>query len=400
MTGPKDRTRDASRPTGQEHAPDTPRAGLTPALLAAALALPGVAPPQAAHAAPPERAQLDVRYLRYQDSQPGLKRITASSPSIGLRVPLNERWSFEGAAVYDSVSGASPRWHSAVSSASRMQDDRRAGDVRVTRHWDRATLTVGAAGSSEHDYRSRAMNVLGTLSSEDNNRTWSLGLGRASDRIDPVNGIVVGERKRTADLLLGVTQVLTPTDIVQLNVTYARGEGYYSDPYKSLDNRPRERRQTAILARWNHFFEPLGATLRTGYRHYTDSWNVASHTLTGEWVQPVAGGWTLTPSLRYYTQRAASFYYDAVYDPVLGAPFPTDYLANPNAIRSPDARLSAYGAATVGLRVSKALDRSNFVDFKIEYYEQRAQWRLGGEGSPGLDPLRATIFQIGLTHLF
>ena len=388
MTEPKRSLRDTGAP------------GLTPALLAAALALPGVAAPTATQAAPPEQAQLDVRYLRYQDSQPGLKRITASSPSVGLKVPINERWSFEGTAVYDSVSGASPRWHSAVSSASRMHDERRAGDVRVTRHWDRATLSLGGSTSSEHDYRSRAMNVLGTLSSDDNNRTWTFGIGRANDRIDPVNGIVVGERKRTTDLMVGVSQVLTPVDIVQANITHARGSGYYSDPYKSIDNRPRERHQTAMLLRWNRFVEPLGATMRTGYRYYTDSWNVASHTLTGEWVQPLKDGWTVTPSLRYYTQRAASFFYDTVYDPTLGAPFPIDYLSNPDGIRSPDARLSAFGAGTIGLRVAKAIDRSNIVDFKIEYYEQRAGWRIGGAGSPGLDPLRATIFQLGLTHLF
>jgi hypothetical protein len=70
------------------------------------------------------------------------------------------------------------------------------------------------------------------------------------------------------------------------------------------------------------------------------------------------------------------------------------------ALRSPDARLSAFGAATVGMRVAKAIDRSNLVDFKVEYYEQRGEWRLGGPGTGGLAPLRATIMQVGLTHLF
>jgi hypothetical protein len=371
----------------------------TPALLAAALALPGVSPPAAA-SGPPERAQLDVRYLRYQDSQPGFRRITVNAPSIGLKVPVAGKWTFEGTAVYDGVSGASPRWHTSVSSASRMEDRRRAGDVRVTRHWDRATLSVGGAYSTENDYTSRALSAVGTVSSDDNNRTWTLGLGRSNDTINPVNLVVTDARRRTTDLLLGVTQVLTPVDIVQLNLTYARGSGYYSDPYKVVDNRPTERRQTAFLARWNHFFEPVGGTMRVGWRYYEDNWNVASQTFTGEWVQPVSGGWTLTPLLRYYTQRAASFYYDPVYDPTLGPPFPPDYLARPDGIRSPDQRLSAFGAATLGLRVGKVIDRSNAVDFRVEYYEQRGAWRIGGEGSPGLEPFRATIFQVGLTHLF
>lgn len=369
-----------------------------PALLAAALSLPGVGP--AAHASPPpERAQIDVRYLRYQDSQPGLKRIRVDTPTVGLRVPVASQWSVEGALGYDAVSGASPRWHTATSGASRMRDERTAGELRVTRHWDRASLTLGGAFSSENDYRSRALSLRGTVSSDDNNRTWSVGVGRSDDRIDPVNFVVVNERRRTTDLLLGVTQVLTPVDIVQATLTHAMGDGYYSDPYKALDRRPRERAQTALWLRWNHHFATLGATSRLGWRGYRDDWDVRSQTLVGEWVQSMGDGWTLTPSLRYYTQSAASFFYPPVYDPVLGEPFPTDYAARPNAIRSADARLSAFGAGSIGLRVAKAIDRSSTVDFKLEYYEQRGEWRIGG-GTPGLAPLRATILQIGLTHLF
>ncbi|MEI7446327.1 MAG: DUF3570 domain-containing protein, partial [Burkholderiales bacterium] len=313
---------------------------------------------------------------------------------------IGGRWSIEGTAGIDSVSGASPRWHSSVSSASRMSDRRTAGELRVTRFWDRASLGVGVAGSSENDYASRALSLRGTVSSADANRTWAFGIGRADDRIDPVNRVVTDARRRTTDLLVGVTQVLTPVDVVQATLTHARGEGYYSDPYKSLDRRPSERVQTALQLRWNHHLESLGATLRLGWRYYADSWDVRSHTLTGEWVQPLASGWTITPSLRYYTQSAASFFYAPVYDPVLGEPFPPGYLAAPDAARSPDARLSAFGAASIGLRVQKAIDRSNIVDLKAELYEQRNGWRTGGPGTPGLAPLRATIVQVGLTHLF
>jgi hypothetical protein len=40
------------------------------------------------------------------------------------------------------------------------------------------------------------------------------------------------------------------------------------------------------------------------------------------------------------------------------------------------------------------------VDVKGEYYEQRAGWRLGGTGSPGLLPFKATFVQLGLTKKF
>lgn len=109
-----------------------------------------------------------------------------------------------------------------------MHDDRTSGDVRVTRHWDRATLTLGGAASSEDDLRSRALSLRGAWSTEDDNRSWSAGVGRADDRIDPVNRILVHERRRTTDLPLGATQVLTPVDVVQAMPTHPHGEGYCS----------------------------------------------------------------------------------------------------------------------------------------------------------------------------
>ena len=42
----------------------------------------------------------------------------------------------------------------------------------------------------------------------------------------------------------------------------------------------------------------------------------------------------------------------------------------------------------------------NTVDAKAEYYEQRGSWRLGGEGSPGLEAFKAQIYQLGVTKKF
>jgi hypothetical protein len=219
-------TEATSAPVGGPVAPRTSGA-TAPALLAAALSLPG-AHPEAVAQAPPERARIDVRWLHHQVVQPGLKRIRVDSPFLGLRVSTDERWSFDGTIGRDAVSGASPRWHPSVSGSSRMHDDRTSGDVRVTRHWDRATLTLGGAASSEDDFRSRALSLRGAWSTEDDNRTRSAGVGRADDRIDPVNRILVDERRRTTDLPLGATQALTPVDVVQAMPTHAHGEGYCS----------------------------------------------------------------------------------------------------------------------------------------------------------------------------
>ncbi|PQO95853.1 hypothetical protein C5614_17455 [Massilia phosphatilytica] len=370
---------------------------LAASLLAAALLLPGV---QALADEPPQGGSISLRYLDYADRQSGLDRIHAHSPSIAVTAPVASDWSIEGTLTADDVSGASPRYHTAVSGASHMQDERKAGDIAVTRYFRRGTLTAGAAYSTEHDYVSRALSLNGTVSSEDNNTTWAFGLAGSRDRIDPVNHVVVDEHKRTVSVLAGVTRVLTPNDIGQLTLTRTNGDGYFNDPYKLLDNRPRSRRQNTVLLRWNHFVDSTGGTSRLSYRYYSDSFRIRAHTLSGEYVQPLGGGWSIVPELRLYTQSAAYFYYDPVYDGTLGPPFPPGFSngADPNRLSSPDQRLSGFGAVTAGLKVVREIGKLWTVDVKVEGYEQRGNWRLFHDGSPGLAPLHARIFQVGLTR--
>ena len=368
------------------------------AIIAAALALPGV---QVHAESAPERGELALKYLQYQDSQPGLKRIGVKAPSIYLLAPLSPRWALEGSLVSDSVSGATPRYHSAISGATpRMSDERKAGDVKLTRYFERSTLGVGLSRSHERDYDSTALSLDAGLSSDDNNRTWTLGVGHSSDKIGSTNDAVLHEKKRTTELALGVTQALSSVDLVQATATYNRGSGYYSDPYKEPDIRPRLRKQGILLTRWNHHFEGLAATLRSSYRFYRDSFGIQAHTLGAEWVQTVGARFTLTPSLRLYSQSAANFYYDPVYDPAVGAPYPPGYFSNPPPFISPDQRLSAFGGATVGFKLGVKLSPDWSADIKAERYEQRSNWRVGGTGSPGIDPFRATFVQLGVATKF
>ncbi len=376
----------------------TERRGRAATVLAAALALPGIGL-RAENA--PERGEVALKLLRYQDSQPGLKRIVVDAPSIYLLAPLGPQWALEGSLVSDSVSGATPRYHSAISGATpRMSDERHAGDVKITRYFERSSYALGLAASKEHDYRSTAVSLAATFASEDNNRSWNIGLGRSADRIGSTNDATLHERRRTTELMLGVTQALSANDLVQANLTLNLGRGWFSDPYKEPDIRPRRRDQRILLLRWNHHVGELGATLRSSYRWYHDSFGINAHTLGLEWTQPVNEDFTVTPSLRLYSQSAARFYYDPVYDPDVGAPYPPGYFTNPPEFISPDQRLAAFGAATLGLKLGYRFAADWSVDLKLERYEQRSNWRIGGSGSPGIDPFSARFVQVGLARRF
>jgi hypothetical protein len=380
-------------------------------VLMATLLLPGLAAVstvvQAENA--PEHATVAFKYGTYKDWQPGWDRINVRAPHLYALVPLGKEWSVEGGFVVDSLSGATPRMHSnssALTGASQMSDERKAGDVKVTRYFPRAAVSLGTSYSKEQDYISKGLSVDARFSSDDNNRTWSAGLGAADDVIDTTysGGSVVKQPKRTLELAAGVTQVLTPKDIVQVNLTHARGKGYFTDPYKFYDKRPDARRSTAALVRWNHYVEPFDASLRSSYRYYQDSFGVASHTLGAEWVQSV-GKFTFTPGVRYYTQRAANFYFDGVgnaagnYDPAASKAIAQGYLLG-GQIFSADQRLSAFGAVTVSFKVDYALTDSTTVDFKIDRYKQKSKLRLGGQGSPYIDTFNAQFVQVGISTKF
>lgn len=377
------------------------------ALLAAALALPGVLPNVAqAQVTVPNATLVQFKYLYYKDYQASGDRMKVSSPALYMLAPISEDWVFEIGAVYDNISGASPIYHTVLSGASGrgIKDERSAADVTVTKYFGgRTAVSLRAAYSNEDDYTSNAVGLTIRHATADQNTTLTAGIGYSSDDISPTDGPQFTEHKKTTDFVVGVTQVLSPNDIGQFNLYYAQQSGYLTDPYKAfwgVDNRPRSRDQWAALFRWNHFFEGVDGTLRSSYRYYSDDWKVKAHTFQFEWAQALKDGWTVIPSLRYTTQSSAEFYYDPVYDPLLGPPFPPGYPQNPNAFYTSDQRLSAFGGLTPGLKVVKAFGKGWLVDAKAEYYEQRSDWRLGGEGSPGLENFKAQMYQVGVTKKF
>ena len=390
-----------------------PHTELGAALLSAAMALPCVLSTAHAESAP-EKGTLSFKYLNYKESQQTSndalgaygradsksgasaydQRILVKATSSSLVVPLNSEWSMSGTLITDSISGASPAYH--TQALSYLKDFRRAVDTSLTRYLPNGTLTVGMSHSGENDYVSRAASLLATRSSENKNTTWTAGIAINRDQINPANQIVFNETKRSSEVLLGVTQVVTMNDIVQFNMGYYKGQGYFSDPYKIYDERPRDRTQQKFQTRWNHYFNDLNATSRFAYRYYTDTWGIRSHTLDAEWVQRFGNGWSAAPALRYYTQTAAKFYVEV--DPRL-SPFPAN--PPPNALYySEDQRMSAFGGLTMGMKLTKQLNLDTKVDVKLEQYGQKGAWILSGTGSKGLAPFYARNLQVGITRSF
>jgi Protein of unknown function (DUF3570) len=392
-------------------------------LMAAAMALPGLLALPAHAENAPEGTTLSFKYLNYSDSQNDSgniaktgsgSRMTVNAPALGFSTGIGESWGVDISGVYDSVSGASPLYHSTLSGASGkgIKDERKAADAKLTRYFSRSSVGFGVAYSTEHDYTSRAVSLDYRIATDDNNTTFAMGTGYSSDRIQDSNGTVIlffgtQQKKRSNDFMVGVTHNLTANDIIQSNITYATGKGYFDDPYKQFDKRPDSRNDLAWLTRINHYYNGADATLNFTYRYFTNSWGMRAQTFETEWRQQLPRGWMVIPALRYYTQNSADFYSDLDIQNTgspanLNTSYPgitsTNYADKP--FYTADSRLSAFGAITPGFKIRKEFSKGEIADLKLEFYQQRASWRLGGEGSPGIEPWKAYIIQAGYSKTF
>lgn len=362
----------------------------------AALSLPGLlaAPLPAAADSAPEHATLQFKTEHYQDSQPGFQRIRVEEPAIYGLLPLGEHLSLSGSAVYDVVSGASPRSYSSTSSASRVHEKRFSGDAELTWYADRSSYGLSVARSQEHDYISNSVSGDAVFATDDNNTAFNIGLSASRDTINPTNDLVEDEHRTSYAGIVGVTRAVSVNDLVQIQAGYSTSHGYLSDPYKLFDNRPRRRNSGTGSLRWNHHVGDYSATLRSSYRVFHDTYGIWSHTAELQWVQPVGLHWVLTPGLRYYTQNAARFYVDP---PADGTPFPQ---LPDGAFSSLDHRLSAFGAFALSQKVEWHINAHWSTDFRGEFYQARSSFRFVGQGSPGLANFQYYQLQFGISYRF
>ena len=338
-------------------------------------------------------------WLDYKDKQPSLDRIRVQTPSVAIGIPVEDRWYLRASSLVDTVSGSTPRYHSAVSGASVMADKRRAAELRIDRSFDGVTAGVSVTSSKENDFKSSSMAIRSAWISEDRNRSLSVSLASRQDRISSVSDPFLAESRDSKEFAISITQLASPRDAVQISLWHSQGQGFFSDPYKLPDIRPRSRIQSAAIARWNHYFLPLEIPLRLSGRYYRDSFGVQSTTIQFEPVLLHSSNMEIAPIFRLYNQSAAWFYYNPKYS-YSGIPLPPDFFANPPLALSADQRLSSFGAVTLGARTTVRLKANYSLHFSLQRYEQRAGWHWFTKGSRGLEPLQARFVQIGLTKSF
>ncbi|AQA19132.1 hypothetical protein BST95_13660 [Halioglobus japonicus] len=366
------------------------------ALTSSALLLPAYTPVANADA-PPEVAEAGIRYSKYQEDDLSRNKVILGSNErydidiyqAHLLTPIADDWSFALDVQREHMSGASP-WFvgetadggAAVFMSGASISDTRTYVGTTTRYYmPRGNAGLQLGYSDEDDYRSKSIGLDGAWNNSDNSRTWSGAVSYADDDISPTQGTiptnVEDEQKDTASAWFGMTQILSQTALVRLGLSYSVSNGYLSDPYKLLDQRPDRRSRTTASASWRKFLIAPDAALHIDYRYYSDNWDIDSHTLRGEWHQTL-GRFSLVPYVRYYSQSEADFF-SVIADPA-------------QRYFSDDYRLSSFGAVTLGARLVASMNNWR-VTVAGERYRSDNSWSLyGGEEAPALvDFWRATL---------
>ena len=265
-------------------------------------------------------------------------------------------------------------------------DKRFAGDLAYRAPFQNPlhTYNVGLVASVEKDYLS--LGVTGGFAWELNQRntTVTIGGGGSYDLIEPSGGMPTPlasyenaraydreADKQVIDTSIGLTQILTPSLIAQMNISAGWMFGYLNDPYKVVsvldannlptaylnEARPDSRVKQSIRVALKAAIGPHSLT--SDYRYYWDDWQVSSHTLDEKVRLNMAEQWFVEFHGRWYQQSAANFF-------LLNL---NDGQALPNHV-SADYRLGDLFTQTYGLNVGYQLTTQQALSWRAEWYQQ------------------------------
>lgn len=340
-------------------------------------------------------------------------RVSAVEPKLRATKTLANDRSFSVGATVDVLAGASPNGAIAADTPQTFsrpsgtgqyttapgelplddtfQDTRIALDGSFTLPVGKQTLTTSLSASNEYDYLSLAAGAVVSRDFNQRNTTVSVGANLASDTIDAVGGAPVplsimpapgqptgraeaSEDKQIVDLLVSVTQILSPQSLMQISYSLSQSDGYLNDPYKIIsvvdgngdplryayEGRPETRVKHALFAQYKRFVFDRDV-LDISFRLLTDDWGIGSQTLDMTYRWNFSAARYLEPHVRYYRQSAADFYRIALFDGE----------ENQLEFASADPRLGQFDAVTLGLKYGQTLKSGNEWNLRLEGYTQQ-----------------------------
>jgi len=397
--------------------------------------------------------KIDADLLIYSESD---SRVSLVEPVVNMEKGIGEDDSINIRIITDSITGSTPNGALPTNTGvqtftnpsgksiyttaagknplnSTFRDQRTAISVDYTQALSRLSrITWGLNANKEYDYS--AFGGSATYQQEFNNRnsTLTVGVGTSSDTWFPVGDkntefapMIDGSQtttaqpkggedtKTTTDFMVGWTQIINRSTLMQFNLGMSNSSGYLTDPYKIIsvvdingnpdntglgansfpylyEKRPDSRsRKTFFWKGVHHLTEDV---INLSYRYFTDDWGIKSHTLDFHYRYELNGGSYLQPHLRYYSQTAADFYQHSVLNPTSTGTALPEFASN-------DYRLGEFVTTTMGLKYAMPVGKDSEFSMRLELMNQTYNTvgtLYGQQNTLELTPdLNATIIQFG-----
>jgi len=315
------------------------------------------------------RAENAVSY-EYENYREDDHRISVQTESATLDADVAADGHLRLTGTLDAVAGATPTGRPAPPGSDQValteiHTRRKAWSGDYAEQIGRFNIDAGFAESRESDYVSYGWSLNTLTDFNEKNTTLRVGLAGTDDRVE-VFFEPAYLPKHTRDAIVGVTQLLDPLTFVTVNLTVGQADGYLPEPHKFVEkaieilpglyldeafgeNSPEKRTHETVYASVNRAVPRLRGALEASYRFYADTFGITAHTAELTWLQHVGAHLLLEPTVRYYIQGAARFYY---YNLDATGIVPVRVPNGSDPYYSSDFRLSAEDGTTYGLKAA------------------------------------------------
>jgi len=302
------------------------------------------------HAAVLAEDRTDALYHYYNGGN-----ITIDGPALLVRKSFADDFSATAHYYVDNISSASI---DVESYASPYEEHRTEVGTGLDYLYRDTLLNVSYTNSVENDYNANTIGLSVSHEMFYGLTTLNMGFSRGADEIgkstDPLFNDVV-DRVRYH---FGVSQVITKKLLVTVDLESISAVGYLNNPYRAVringvfghpEVYPRTRSGLAFATRGLYYLGD-NTTMMIGYRFYTDSWGIDSHTIEGRYNHYYNPKILAEYNIRFYTQDQASFYNDD---------FDTEYV-----FMARDKEMSNYSNYSLGYKITYELFESSSSFFK------------------------------------
>ncbi|MBF0289739.1 MAG: DUF3570 domain-containing protein [SAR324 cluster bacterium] len=253
--------------------------------------------------------------------------LAIAEPVGVVNLNFGKRWNLNLKSDVDAISAASGRADEIdAASGASGNDTRYQNNVSITYvptldlSKDRIFLSGGVSQSREYGYKSSGVNLGVTQEFLDRNFVLGASLTILDDTLrtyritrEAVSG---STGKRTQNLSISGTQLLTRKSLINATIQLTKQEGYLARSLNSValqngirqqERLPDVKDRLALRVQYNQFFGSQSA-YHLIYRYYQDSFEVQAHTFQGRIFHELPFDLEIGGQLRYHTQTGVKYW--------------------------------------------------------------------------------------------